>query len=411
MGERTDARRSIEASRARMTEIAEELSWRSSPAYVKSRAREEAMRRATQAREQAVQNPGVLGAIGALAGGALGVMLARKGRQRHLQQRYGYAAYQGGFRTEPSWVSAEYAPGYVPRDETGTGPAYSAAPEAGAAGAFAEPYRSETAERAWSEGEAPQEGTWPGAEQPRGAEATRGGPSIAWAPEPTGYAGAREGYEREEGRAAEFKETAAHLKGRATEVASGLRGRAAHLASEWKERAGHTASELRHKFEEKRSEGPSLGERAHGMREKIPSGEELRHTAHERPFGVLLGGILLGAAAAALLPLTRKERKVMHPAHEKARQQFGERLHSLEERIGVGGGGEGRAERPEGGFEEPFRQPQRFSQTRGAEGGTRGAAGPATREDEAYRQPSVGTIVEQAEETENPPEGGGSTFH
>jgi hypothetical protein len=353
MAEWNDARRSIEASRAHMTEIAEELSRRTSGDYLKDRAREAAMARASRARdvamsrasdvrERASSNPAALGTIGAVAGGALGLALGRKAK--HKREAEGFYEYGGGFRTEGgSYVSREYIaqPAYVPR------PDYSSSPEVSTVGAesWSEPYRS--SEQPW-----------------RSA-----GPEAGWSN--VGYD--REGYSSY-GRTSDFSpgegEEASRgerIKGKASEI----KGRASEKASELKERVAHKASDVKHRIEERRESGgggermANVRERASHLRERVPSRGELQQNVRERPMGAILGGLALGALAATLLPLTRKERRAMHPAKERVRSQIGEQVHRVEERFGLKGEEEQRPQRDWGAQSREWQESRSTSEQGG----------------------------------------------
>jgi hypothetical protein len=103
-----------------------------------------------------------------------------------------------------------------------------------------------------------------------------------------------------------------------------------------------TADALREKISEgtqqlgdKISEGAQqLKDKAMGVvddvRERIPSGDELRQTANENPALVALGGFALGAIAALLLPVSRKERDLLEPVKQRA----GEAIGTLGEKLG-----------------------------------------------------------------------------
>jgi ElaB/YqjD/DUF883 family membrane-anchored ribosome-binding protein len=111
MGDRDDARHQVEQARARMTEVAHEVSRRMSTDYAKERVTEMARDRAMQARDRAVDNPWLvplIGAgIGALVGRAL-VSRAQDARGREwdrLDRDYARRPYYGapsgvGFRED-----------------------------------------------------------------------------------------------------------------------------------------------------------------------------------------------------------------------------------------------------------------------------------------------------------------------
>jgi uncharacterized protein YjbJ (UPF0337 family) len=69
---------------------------------------------------------------------------------------------------------------------------------------------------------------------------------------------------------------------------------------------------------------------ASGLRDRIPSAAELSEKAEENPIALALGGLALGAVAALLLPVTRKERDVLQPVKERA----GEAIGALGNRLG-----------------------------------------------------------------------------
>lgn len=343
MGERTEARRAIEASRARMSVIADELARRSSPDYLRGRAREAAMIKASNARQRAASNPGALAAIGALAGGTLGMALAKKAKSRREQRFYESG---GGFRTAGVYVSRDFVPqpsyeagpAYTPRYGYGYAgaPDYSTSPEVSTVGAesWSEPYRTGEAERSWEHAGA---GEFPRTEEPsRGEQIKEKAGEIK---------------ERMSGKAEE-------LKHRMSDRSGGLKERMSEKTDELKHRMSDKTDELRHRFQE-RSHGP-------GLRERMPSGDELRGRAQERPLGVIAGGILFGALAATLLPLTRRERKVMHPAKERARHELGDQWssfeHRVEEKLGF-------AEREERGRERQWRGGEQQGQWPGGEQG------------------------------------------
>lgn len=264
MGERDDARRSIAQSRERMSEIAEELSRRASPDYVRGRAKEVAVRKMSDVR----QNPRALGVVGALLGGSIGAALGRRAQDRRWESEY----RSGGFTTGGTYVSRDYMtsptyPGYM-----STGPSYVASPEVSTVGS--EGWTSETSYRGF------------------------------------------------EGR----EEEGPGLKEKASAKAGQIKERAAHLRENLGERTGHLRE--------------SASGRIHNVRERMPSRTEVRgkatemvHSAEDRPLGLALGAFALGAAAAILLPISSRERRVMHPAKERVRSELGERVESFESRI------------------------------------------------------------------------------
>jgi len=55
----------------------------------------------------------------------------------------------------------------------------------------------------------------------------------------------------------------------------------------------------------------------------MPSRDELRHGAEENPMMIALGGMALGAIAAWLLPVSRKEREGLEPMKQRAGEAVG----------------------------------------------------------------------------------------
>jgi len=120
----------------------------------------------------------------------------------------------------------------------------------------------------------------------------------------------------------------------------GMKERAASRAAELKERLSHAretaqerASELRHSASE-RLQDARLGARGRldGIRERLPSREEVKTRAQDRwhrgvendPLALLLGAVALGAVAAFLLPITDRERRLIGPARDRVRSKLDE---------------------------------------------------------------------------------------
>lgn len=385
MGQYDDARRSIESSRARMSAIADELSRRTSSDYIGGRAKEVARMRADGAR----RNPRLLGTLGALAGGAIGMALA-KSQQRHRRESYrSYEAYPygenygdygygaQGFRTRSSWVSRERTPApswdaYPYGGREYAGPDYVAAPEV-------------SRYEGWDE-------------ELRGQE-QGGGVSEKAQEFKERAAGAAEGLK---GRAEEFKEKVSHkageLKSRASEhEGPSLKEKVAHKATDFKEMATERSGAMREKGFAARDKMKS---RASAFREHMPSGHQVMDQSHQHPLAMLFGAFLIGAAAAALLPLSIREKRMMHPAHQKASSELGTRWRSFEERFesAIGGGDTyGRESEGQGGTG--------YEQRSGGEGYGQGSftsrdAGGISHSEEAeepYRQPDFAEVAEEAQ--------------
>lgn len=81
MGERDDAKHSIEQTRARMSAISEELARRSSPEYLKGKARSMARDKTMEMRDRVVDSPWALAALGGAFGAIAGRLLADYARE------------------------------------------------------------------------------------------------------------------------------------------------------------------------------------------------------------------------------------------------------------------------------------------------------------------------------------------
>lgn len=111
MGERHDAKRSIESARESMSEIADELVRRASPQYVKQRVKEAAVTKTSEVRERAMVNPWFFPVVG----GTLGVMIGRAVGQQIRERRAEAPRYRGdGYRREAAY-GEPYA-GYLPTE-------------------------------------------------------------------------------------------------------------------------------------------------------------------------------------------------------------------------------------------------------------------------------------------------------
>lgn len=78
MGERDDARHSIEQSRERMSAIVEELMRRATPRYLGDRVKEATVEKTTEWKERASTSPMTLGILGGVIGATTGAMLASR---------------------------------------------------------------------------------------------------------------------------------------------------------------------------------------------------------------------------------------------------------------------------------------------------------------------------------------------
>jgi hypothetical protein len=86
MGERTDAKRSIESSTQHLTDIAQELSRRASPRYLSDQAKEKALNKTHEWTESITTSPLALGLIGSAVGALIGRALANERRTRSFDR-------------------------------------------------------------------------------------------------------------------------------------------------------------------------------------------------------------------------------------------------------------------------------------------------------------------------------------
>jgi hypothetical protein len=290
MGERDDARRSIEDARERMSAIAEELARRASPGFMKERAREVAVRKTSEYRERAVSSPGTWSVLGGVLGATAGAVAGKKFREKK-------EASQVGERFEPPVKTYEYGyaspSGYNPD----TSP-YGAAPVSGV-----EEYGMGVS----------GSGAWEG----RGGEPSRS--------------------EQLRAKAGEAKERASEFRHKASERADEFRHRASERAGEFRHRASDLAGDLR--------------ERSHRVRERMPEARDRAMGAYlrqvrDRPLFLALGAIGLGFLASLLMPVSRKEHELAAPTKGKMRERIQEMEGELESRIGGDSGS-----RPSSGYQ------------------------------------------------------------
>ena len=83
---------------------------------------------------------------------------------------------------------------------------------------------------------------------------------------------------------------------------------------------------------------PSPGQMVSKVRDHLPSMHEAGHRADENPMLVALGGLALGAVAALLLPVSRKERELLEPGQAAGRRGDG-RAERKARRVGAAGAG------------------------------------------------------------------------
>lgn len=292
MGERDDARRSIEDARERMSEIAEELARRAAPAQLKARAKEEAVKKGTEIRDRALGSPLVLGAFGGAIGWMAGAAIARKYDER--------SEGRGGRRLEGFGGFDEPAGEYTVTSYTGVAAYPPIAP--GAVG-------PEVADVGFASS--------PHGETPYGGGDVEGYGGDVPGEEP--------GFREKVGEKKEQLKSKGHeLREKIDERVSGGGEQLRHRAEGMKSRAGEMVSNVR-------SHLPSGGE----IRER---GSELFHRAENSPSLLVIGGLVIGALAALSIPVTDAERRSVRPMKAKAREGLRGVGDRIEERIGGSSG-------------------------------------------------------------------------
>jgi hypothetical protein len=340
MGERDDSLRTIADARTRLSALAEELGRRAAPEHVKEvaremateqadhlkdRAREKArdkvdemkrhvkevaMRRTAEFKHEMTETPRGVGFLGALLGAGLGSTLAR----RFFQSRQHGYEYRGGWREgERDWGHERSGARFYSEDQraydVGAGPEH---------------------EVGWRERE--PGATW---QQTHESEGPGMGERAASAAQSA------------RGRASDTMQSA---KERASDTMQSAKERVSETVQSAKERAGEVMGSAR-----ERASGMmgSARERASDLRERIPSRYEMReqarswyaNAAQEQPVALALGAFAFGALAAALLPVSSRERQVLEPARRKAEEAVAQAGGRIEERLGGVSGQEQGGER------------------------------------------------------------------
>lgn len=99
MGERDDARGSIEETRDHMTEIVEELARRATPGYFGGQIKEATVNKTRELKERAGTSPTALAILGGVIGAALGAYVARSRSESREELPY-YGGGRGTRRAE-----------------------------------------------------------------------------------------------------------------------------------------------------------------------------------------------------------------------------------------------------------------------------------------------------------------------
>jgi hypothetical protein len=153
---------------------------------------------------------------------------------------------------------------------------------------------------------------------------------YGYVPAPYGYppSGYPSQYGQEEGGT--FDETRA----RAGEKVDEVKSRVGEKVEDVKASAGEKVEEVKQKAGEVAS---AVKEKAQAMTDRMPSMESMRTSGRrllrEDPWLIAIGALVIGSAAAFLLPLTESERKVFGQAQEAARRGVQKVKEAVEEKI------------------------------------------------------------------------------
>jgi len=252
-----------------MSEIAEELARRASPQYIKSRASEATMDKVTEIKERTFESRVALAIVGGVIGATMGALMAR-GRER--KERY----------LSEGRDSRRYEPEYEPR----LGPTETSRVERGIIVGPGVSGRGDVAEM---------------------ERVVQTGREMAEPPR-RDLEGAKE-----------------QAKGAYEEVKEQAKG----AYEETKEKAKDTFEETKEKAKDTFED---VKERASHLREKIPSGHEVRRRASdawdEQPLLIALLSLVAGALLGIFLPVSSEERRLLGPAKHKAAEgvrKLGER--------------------------------------------------------------------------------------
>jgi len=289
MVERDDARRSIEDARERMSEIAEELARRANPDRLRAMAKEEAVKRGKEFKDRAVNrgrdvgtrvlsSPPFIATVGGVLGSVAGAMAARRFAQSHEEIRsWQGASDRYGFGTGGAEILVEEDVRVQP-DVASSYPASSY-------------------------------------EDTAGYEGSSMGSSMG------GSIGSSSGSSSGGGG---LTDKAGEIRSKVSERSHELRDRASSAAEDLKSRA----SEISHRMRDRMPSGGDIKVRSRDVVQRVE-----RH-----PGFLLLGGLIAGAAAALLLPVTDVERQRVGPLRERARETIRSATEEIEERAFAGGG-------------------------------------------------------------------------
>lgn len=302
MDEKYVAEREIARSRARMTDLAVELSRRASPTYVREHAKEmakdkamamrehakeKAMAKSMEWKEQASHSNKPFGLLGAVAGWVLGSSAFKMYQKRHAD---GYRSSSMGYGSQTQgWSDQGWNGGqtYVGAESIGSdytadysSPAYGT--QAGTADLDIDVVLSDSS------------GDKPSLKEKAGE------------------------------KLGALKEKAVEMKGnvrdRSSDMSGSVKGRAHDLAGSVRERSQHLVGSTR--------------ERSMHARENVQ--EWYGRSINEQPWILMLGAMAIGSLAAYLLPVTNPEHRVLSPAKSRVREQIQKVSGAVEEKISGG---------------------------------------------------------------------------
>ncbi len=286
MGERHDAEREIAQTRARLSGIAEELSRRATPDYVRERARErvddiktrasaKARERSMEMREKAMENPWVLATLGGTLGLLAGKIIGNKAKDRYERTH------------PPSRRVRSYE-----FDET----SYQRP------GSYQPPVRAEG-------------GVIITEDEMYGLDTM--GADVR---DRTNY-----DVESERARLRAEQATYGEQGGGRFDKVKGLAETVKHKAEDVRHKASDRYSHMR---ESRGQTMHHLKERSHDMSGRA---KEMVHTSGEHPSMLGLGAIAAGVLAGLFLPVTRRERRTIGPAKQKVLHKAEEQFRNVRE--------------------------------------------------------------------------------
>ncbi len=336
MGERDDARHEIEDARERLSLIAEELSRRASPNYIRERAKEATVSKVNEIKTRTTTSPLALAILGGAVGAGLGAILARSQRQKHLDRRV-YGEWDDTGRSSQRWQgSADVGYG---RSDRWSEPAWQGSPQ----GSISDRgYGSELDRRSGIQGsDTSGLGSGTGVSGGYGAEAGYGGI------ERSGY-GSQGSLGTSSGHGTGTTQgslgaigTEGLTPGREHGEHHGRKEQIKERGREMKERGREAKERLSHKADELKSRASSkfddIKGRASNVRDRMPSSDEVRMRARkgwdQHPMMLSIVALIVGSVLGMLIPISRKEREALEPAKRRLREGVRDVGDTLDQRL------------------------------------------------------------------------------